>query len=232
MCSRNREYNTYTAHQKPTVGDYKYSAVGIDHLGWLTCDGRSVNVSDYQLLFNVIHYSFGGSGNSFNLPNPAGRVPGFVGAGAGLTARSIGSNVGAETHTLTVGEMPTHNHTGTTSNATTGITTNATGPTPGGSGYGLIYQDGSNTQNGSVNNGAEPNLYQASIALNITDPGHNHLFTTSNTGGSNAHNNMQPTLFIGNMFIYSGKLLQTNPPFTTGYYGIPPVSNYAASNIQ
>ena len=29
-------------------------------------------------------------------------------------------------------------------------------------------------------------------------------FTTNSTGGGQAHNNMQPTLFIGNMFIFAG----------------------------
>jgi microcystin-dependent protein len=33
----------------------------------------------------------------------------------------------------------------------------------------------------------------------------------SNQGGSNAHNNMQPTLFVGNMFLYCGKVAGKYP---------------------
>ena len=36
---------------------------------YLICDGSLLNVSDYQQLFNIIGYNFGGSGASFNLPN-------------------------------------------------------------------------------------------------------------------------------------------------------------------
>jgi len=39
---------------------------------------------------------------------------------------------------------------------------------------------------------------------NYTDPRHYHYFSTSYTGGDLPHNNVQPTLTIGNMFIYSG----------------------------
>jgi microcystin-dependent protein len=65
----------FGAHQKPTVGDYS-------HLGWILCDGSTLNVSDFQFLFNVIGYSFGGSGSQFVLPNPGGRVPGAIGTGS------------------------------------------------------------------------------------------------------------------------------------------------------
>jgi microcystin-dependent protein len=236
MCSRNRDFFDLTAHQRPMTGDMKTSALAIDHLGWLVCDGRLMNVSDWQFLYNVIGYSFGSnvSGTQFKRPNPAGRVPGFVGAGVGLTERALGSNVGAETHTLTVAEMPTHNHgvsggSNTTTN-TTGITHNANGPTAGGggtgNGYGLTYQDGNSTMNASVNAGQEPNLFTSITSLVLTDNGHNHQIYPS--GLSNAHNNMQPTLFVGNMFIYGGKpfsrlsstsgapLTPTNYPFTAG----------------
>lgn len=35
----------------------------------LYCDGSSYLVEDYQNLFNVIGYAYGGSGNNFNIPN-------------------------------------------------------------------------------------------------------------------------------------------------------------------
>jgi microcystin-dependent protein len=34
----------------------------------------------------------------------------------------------------------------------------------------------------------------------------NHQHSIATQGGDDPHNNMQPTLFIGNMFIYSGKI--------------------------
>jgi microcystin-dependent protein len=41
------------------------------------------------------------------------------------------------------------------------------------------------------------------FTANITDPTHTHTFTTGNTGGGGSHINIQPTLYAGNLFIYS-----------------------------
>lgn len=110
MTSTLKRYASFTAHEKPTVGDSKISYIGSDHLGWMLCDGRSLTVADYYLLWSVIGYSFGGSGTTFNLPAAAGRVPGVSGTGAGLTPRVAGDMVGTETHALTIAEMPAHMH--------------------------------------------------------------------------------------------------------------------------
>ena len=114
MSSILRSYGTLPAHARPMIGDTKISNVNTDHLGWLICDGRSLTVSGYTFLFNVIGYQFGGSGGTFNLPDPAGRVPGIAGAGSGLTVRDIGDSIGEETHVLDISEMPQHVHTGQT----------------------------------------------------------------------------------------------------------------------
>lgn len=45
---------------------------------------------------------------------------------------------------------------------------------------------------------------------------HTHTFTTNSTGGGLPHNNMQPTLFIGNVFIFSGVLAAGSYPGTVG----------------
>jgi microcystin-dependent protein len=52
--------------------------------------------------------------------------------------------------------------------------------------------------------------------IQIDDPTHTHTIVMSNQGGSNAHNNMQPTLFIGNMFIFSGKIAGKYPSAGNG----------------
>jgi microcystin-dependent protein len=221
--SHNRDYFQLTAHQRPMTGDTKTSVLLTDHLGWLLCDGRLLNITDYPFLFGAIHYAFGSniSGTQFQLPNPAGRVPGFIGSGSNLTPRRMGSNFGTETHTLTVAEMPTHAHTIADPGHSHTGTTNAGG-------------QGVNVQNIFASD--------TPVAINAADDGgsHTHAFTTqpattgitiNNNGGSNAHNNMQPTLFLGNLFIYSGKFgkfsgaLRTRYPFDSS--GFPYItSNY------
>lgn len=62
--------------------------------------------------FNLFVYGQGNGTTTFNLPNdPAGRALGFAGSGSGLTARSINTQAGTETHTLTLHEIPAHSHT-------------------------------------------------------------------------------------------------------------------------
>ena len=194
MTSILRRSSAFSAHEKPVTGDIKMSFVGNDHLGWLKCDGRSLSNTAYALLYNVVGYQFGGSGASFNLPNPAGGVLGVVGQRAGAVSTTLhgpGSEVGEETHTLIVDEMPAHTHTGTTDSA------------------------GLNVANAIT-------VVDSVVAAHTTTPvqdnagTHTHTFTTASTGGSDPHNNMQPTLFIGNVFIFSGVLAAGSYPGTVG----------------
>lgn len=210
MASIARRFFSPMAAEKPSVGDTKTSLVEVDHLGWLKCDGRSLNVSEFYFLYQLIGNTYGGNSRTFNLPNPAGQVIGIIGSGVGLTTRAYGASVGAETHTLTIPEMPTHNHTGTTNTATTGVTDS-------GHAHSYTATNSSNEDRlvgtSDVNNGTNAATTGTSSAV-IVDPGHTHTFTTNNTGGSLAHNNMQPTLFVGHLFIFCGKIEKTKFPLT------------------
>jgi microcystin-dependent protein len=42
---------------------------------YLLCDGASISTTDYPDLFNLIGYTYGGSGNTFNLPNFESKFP-------------------------------------------------------------------------------------------------------------------------------------------------------------
>ena len=80
--------------------------------GWLQCDGLAVSRSEYAELFAAIGTTWGaGNGSTtFNLPDFRGRGPIGAGQGSGLTNRVLGQRSGAETHTLTIAEIPSHSH--------------------------------------------------------------------------------------------------------------------------
>ena len=210
MTSVLTEFDVFKSTGKATAGDTKLSLAAIDHSGWLICDGRTLKISEFYYLFQVIGSTYGApSSSTFKLPNPAGTVLGIIGSGVGsnglpLSVRTAGQFVGAETHTLTVAEMPTHNHPGSSNNsATTGVYD---------SGHSHSYVNQPNAVAPAVSlttTDVADNINQTQTtgtsSANIVDPGHTHGLVITNQGGSNAHNNMQPTLFIGNMFIYSGK---------------------------
>lgn len=192
------------------IGEYKWSSRADDFGSWLKCDGRSLSREEYKDLFDVIGTSFGSdSATTFKLPDLRGRVLGCVGQGTGLTNRTLGGMVGSETHTLTQNEIPGHVHTGTT--ASSGSHTH-TITDPG-------HTHTQTTTNDDFNNsGTNPpgftadsagsmtwnNINTATTGITVNSAGaHTHTFTTNSTGGGQAHNNMQPTAFAGNIFIYS-----------------------------
>jgi len=80
--------------------------------GWLDCDGSAISRSTYAALFTALGTTWGaGDGSTtFNLPDLRGRTAIGAGTGSGLSARTLGATGGAETHTLTVAEMPSHSH--------------------------------------------------------------------------------------------------------------------------
>jgi microcystin-dependent protein len=192
---------------KNVVGDIKYSARNDDHVGWLKCDGRSLNTTTYSALFSVIGYSFGGSGTSFSLPNPAGRVLGVKGDISGLTNFSTGDLCGSETHTLTESQMPEHTHTVNASGSHTHSITD-----PGHTHtYGINDTDDDNFsavngQNPAADNVALNSTTTETAVTGITlNSSGSHTHTAANTGSGEAFNIIQPTIFIANTFIYSGK---------------------------
>lgn len=222
MTSAYRSVFNLSAHQRPTVGDQKMSYTGVDHMGWLVCDGRALSTETYALLFGVIGYTFGGSGNTFNLPDFRGCVPGMAGQpqfsnSANPATYTIGQRTGEQIHVLTISEMPAHKH------GSVDVTGNTNGD-------GVTSNNGLHNHTGTT----DPAGYAASntsvqepvSGTNVADDtgSHTHTFTTTSnglhnhvigsTGGSQAHNNMQPTLFAGNMFIYSGKVIQQYFPYT------------------
>lgn len=163
----NENANGWVHLRTSDVGDIKYSINGSDHHNWLICDGRSLSRTDYAELFALIGTTYGNNdGSTFKIPDARGRVLGGVGSGSGLTSRSAGTLLGSETHTLTVGQLPSHTHSYT-------------------------IQDGTQTISALSGGGL-------TAADEVTTTA-----TSGSTGSGQSFNIMQPTAFLGNIFIYA-----------------------------
>lgn len=86
-----------------TVSDFAGPTAPV---GWLTCDGSAVPRDTYANLFIAIGTTWGaGDGSStFNLPDLRNRIT----RGAGVSG--VGTTGGADSLTLSVAQLPAHNH--------------------------------------------------------------------------------------------------------------------------
>lgn len=137
--------------------------------GWALCNGQLLPINQNQALFSLLGTTYGGNGQTnFALPNMQGRVPIHMGAGFVL-----GQQGGEQAHTLSISELPTHNHP---MQANTNDTTNA-------------QTSGNNAFWGQV--GDNSPLYSTDSPNSSMNPG-----VIAGIGGSQAHLNMQPFLTL------------------------------------
>lgn len=138
---------------------------------WLLCYGQTVSRTTYANLFTAIGTTHGaGDGSTtFALPDLRGRVPGgkddmggvassrLTTAGSGVDGLTLGAAGGAQTHTLSVAQIPAHTHTVSTIRTSTGTS-------------GLQTDNGNSSEgsvtSSSVGSGAAHNNTQPTIVLN------------------------------------------------------------------
>ncbi|HWJ81684.1 MAG TPA: tail fiber protein [Nocardioides sp.] len=96
---------------QPYIGEIRMFAGNFAPAGWLFCEGQLVPISENDALFNLIGTIYGGDGqNTFALPDLRGRLPVHQGTGPDGTTYTMGESAGVETVTLTVNQIPNHNH--------------------------------------------------------------------------------------------------------------------------
>jgi microcystin-dependent protein len=152
---------------EPFLAEIRLMSFGFAPKGWATCDGQLLPINQNQALFSLLGTNFGGDGRvTFGLPDYRGRAPMHVGSG-----HTLGERGGEATHTLVIGELPTHVHT---LNATSGT---------------AMTNLAINTM--LLGTSSPQNLYGPPTNAVAMSPA-----AISSTGGSQAHLNLQPYLTI------------------------------------
>ena len=96
---------------QPFVGEIKLFAGNFAPVGWQLCDGRILQILDFETLFQLIGTTYGGDGETtFALPDLRGRVAIGQGAGSGLSTHVLGEFGGSESVTVTVNQLTPHTH--------------------------------------------------------------------------------------------------------------------------
>lgn len=156
----------------PFIAEIRLFPFNFAPRGWAFCNGQLLAISQNTALFSLLGTTYGGDGiTTFALPNLNGRVPMHPGQGPGLSPHDLGEFGGAETVTLLSSEMPAHTH------ALTASATDAGERSPAG-------QQPAN-ELGSINSYAAPGGVTPLAAEAVTP-----------TGGSQPHNNTQPSLVL------------------------------------
>lgn len=178
------------------------------------CNGQELPISQFQSLYSIIGITYGGNGTTtFKLPDLRGRVPLSAGSAPGVSTYTLGNFGGTETVTLSISQMPTHNHIANTQSVSTsslGIsaTVNAgTAGTPTNNPTGAYWgqspasgpsqaQDYTNSKNVTMATDA------VQVQLSGTIPA--TPVTVENNGGNAAHENRQPYLAINYIICHTG----------------------------
>jgi microcystin-dependent protein len=95
----------------PYLGEIRIFAGSREPQGWALCDGRLLSIQENTTLFALLGTSYGGDGvTTFALPDLRGRVPIHQGVLAGGSSYTLGAAGGVETVTLSIEQLPSHNH--------------------------------------------------------------------------------------------------------------------------
>ena len=161
--------------------------------GWLICNGQEIDRQIYSNLFAVIGtlYGSGDGSTTFNVPNLKGRH--IMGIDVSQTEFDVRGETGGEVkHTLTIDEMPTHNHNVIDPGHNHGVTD------PGHQ-HGYANNAGDQGVTGGFSSAADEPEYGQLTSINTTGISINTNttgITLGNTGGSQAHYVLDPYMAL------------------------------------
>ena len=169
--------------QEAFTGEIRMIAGNYAPRNWNFCEGQLLPIAQHQALYSLLGTTYGGDGRTtFALPDLRGRVPVHAGQGPGLSRRTLGERNGTEINTLTINNLPTHNHQATVTNP--------------------VYADEATSDDptGQYHAVSGENMYS-----NTTNAeGGTQTVTVENAGNGQGINNMQPYLGVNFIICLDG----------------------------
>jgi microcystin-dependent protein len=185
-----------------------------DIRNWAKTEGQLLPISQNIALYSVLGTTYGGDGRTtFALPDLRGRSPIGQGQGPGLQRYSLGQKGGTETHTLNILQLPSHNHTASTtiintvdSSASTIVLRALAGAASTNDPTGAVLANSPNRENiyndglPSVNMSADAISFNLDVAVSSTP-----ITTIEHTGSSQAFNIRGPYLAVTWLIALEGR---------------------------
>ena len=166
----------------PFLAEMRWISWNFAPKGWALANGQLLPINQNQALFSILGTTYGGDGRvNFALPDLRSRVPVYQGGSLGAT---LGERGGQEAHTVTISEMPSHNHFVNVSDQADGTNVNS----PNGAFF--------------ANSSVSP--YRTTINATLAPN------EVTNTGGSQPHENRAPFLVLNCIIALQGTFPSQN----------------------
>jgi len=96
---------------EPFIGQIVMFGGNFAPRSWALCDGQLLPISSNTALFSILGTTYGRDGRTtFGLPDLRSRVAIHPGQGPGLSRYRLGEKGGVETATLSINQIPAHTH--------------------------------------------------------------------------------------------------------------------------
>lgn len=178
------------------IGEIRMFAGNFAPRSWALCEGQELSIQANQDLFSIIGNVFGGNGHTnFALPDVRGRVVVGAGNGPGGTPYTNGEKLGSPTTTLSVSNLPKHQH-----NVVTRMSNTATQPSPQNAFYAKVS---------GVTHETPPRTVQVGMFSESQDRSMNaNMVTCADSGNGLPIPNMMPCQAVNFIICLKGKYPQ------------------------
>lgn len=172
-----------------TLAEIRMFAGNFNPRGWQFCNGQLLSISQWTAVFALVGTTFGGNGQTtFGLPDFRGRIALGTGNGPGLPSIILGDVAGTQNTTLTLSNLPFHNHTIT----------------------GTVNMQANSGTDGQTDDPTDRRLSGANIYTNFTNepvsmaPLNSSTLATGFTGGNQPFGNTPPYIGMNYIFCVEG----------------------------